>query len=627
VVGIALTPDGGTLVAALMLAGEVVAIDLATGAERRVILDMDPLPYDVVISPDGATAFVSTWGGSAVVPIALATMTAGAPIPVGKNPEGLALSPDGTRLVAAGSDSDSLTVIDVATRAVIGSVWIAAETAPRGSSPVSVAFDSRGRLYAANAGDASVDVFAPDATTYTRIGRIPTTWYPTDVRVFSGDRVAVVTGKHDGKGPNTTPETLEIDDLGRGSLSIFEAAELTDVQLDTWSMEVIANNERGARLQEVVCPDGAPYDFPIPEPGGGPSTAIDHVVLVVRENKTYDSYYGGLESGRGDPSLTIVPAAEMEMVLPNTLALGRGFTVLDNYYSASDRSIQGHIWTVFGRTTDFVERTQGTTSGRGYWGVTPAGVTAPGVAEEGNAFDWMLRHGIEADNFGEIVAARSVSPSPRYPGLVYTMDISDVARADFLAREWAVRCRMKTFSYVLMPNDHTFGLDPGKPTPRAMMADNDAGLGRLVHAVSHSTYWPRTAIFVVEDDPQTGGDHIDNHRAPAIVISPWARRGHVDGVIANEASVYRTIQLILGIGEPLNAYWANAAPLYDAFTSTPDYTPYEMIPRRWPEETNPDDGSGAAALSATYDWSDPDEQPGLGRLVFRHLRPDRLPPR
>jgi hypothetical protein len=152
-----------------------------------------------------------------------------------------------------------------------------------------------------------------------------------------------------------------------------------------------------------------------------------------------------------------------------------------------------------------------------------------------------------------------------------------------------------------------------------MIADNDEGVARVVDAISHSSYWPDTAIFILWDDPQDGGDHVDNHRSPLLVVSPWARRGHVGSVHTSEASVWRTVQLVFGLDTPHSREWADAAPLYDFFTSTPDYTPYDAIPRRFPEELNHERRSADAMMSMAYDWSRPDEQPGLSRMLWRHF--------
>ncbi|MEM9071579.1 MAG: bifunctional YncE family protein/alkaline phosphatase family protein [Myxococcota bacterium] len=626
--GIRLLSDDTTLVANLMFGAQIVLWDTETNAERaRIpIPDESNLPYDLVITPDDATAFVSLWDASAVLAIDLEGGVVLDTIPVGKNPEGLAISPDGSTVVAADSDSDSLSVIDTGLRERTDQVFIAGESALRGSSPAAGRFAIDGsRFFVVNAGDNAIDVF--DTSDWSRLGRIPTMWYPTDVAVLGDGRVLVLAGKHEGTGANDRPAENSILDLLGGSLSVIE--EITDADLLRWDTEIAANNDRATRFTSVSCEGDAA--FPIPRRGGGASEQIRHVILVVRENKTYDAYFGDLTDdegnpyGNGDPNLTLIPRSEIEDVIPNTRRIARDFAMGDNYYSLAEQSVQGHIWTTWGRSTDFVERSWLSTWGRGYWSISPQGVRdTVGYPEEGSAFDYFEEQGVSLTNYGEIVSSRNVAPHPRYPGLVYNMGVADEERARWLERRWQESCQLTSFTYVLLPNDHTFGLAPGRPTPRSMMADNDYAVGIIADAISHSTFWPETVVFFIEDDPQNGGDHVDNHRAPLLVLSPWVKRGYVSSVHYNEASIFRTIQLILGLPEPLNQSWANASPMDDLFSATPDYTPYEAIERRWPEEINGEEGR-MAAESLEWDWSKPDEQPGLGRMLWRHLRGSEPP--
>lgn len=629
--GLALRDDG-TLLAALLFDQALAIFDSSSGAEiARVPFDAGSFPYDVALSPDGATAFVSLWGASAVAAVDVASRAVRSTMPVGKNPMGLALSPDGATLAVACSDSDLVALIDVATSAVGERFHVVGEDAPRGAAPGALRFGEDGRLYVSDALENAIDVLERDGGAWSRVGRIPTMWHPSDVLPL-GDvaggtgSLVFLNGRHVGTGANTTPSSTDITELMAGSLSVLDPGSFDDAQLAAWETEIAANNERMSDLVSVSCEAGAEYDFPIPLPGTGPSTRIRHVVLVVRENKTYDAYLGNLTDesgaphGNGDPTLTLIPPEEIDQVIPNTRALALEFALGDNYYSHAEQSVQGHVWTSMGRTTEFVERSWLTSWGRNFWSVPPQGTTDPiGYPEEGSGFDRLVDAGISVSNFGEIIGSRSAPLDPRYPGLTYSY-LPDVDKADYVGGV-AEGCRLRTFSYVVMPNDHTRGRDPGAPTPRSMIADNDEGVGRLVDHLSHTTYWPETLIIVIEDDPQDGGDHVDNHRSPLIVISPWARRGHVSSTHVSEASIWRTISLVLGVDEGDQSLgWHRAAPLYDFFTSTPDYTPYEHIPRRWPVETNPRDGSADALLSASYDWSEPDEQPGLSRLLWRHFR-------
>src|SRR5205807_6613669 len=115
-----------------------------------------------------------------------------------------------------------------------------------------------------------------------------------------------------------------------------------------------------------------------------------------------------------------------------------------------------------------------------------------------------------------------------------------------------------------------------KPTPTALVADNDLALGRVVEAVSRSKFWKETAIFVIEDDAQNGPDHVDAHRTVALVISPYTKRGFVDSTMYSTTSMLRTMELILGL-KPMSQFDAAARPMYNSFAPQPDLTPYEFI--------------------------------------------------
>ena len=184
-------------------------------------------------------------------------------------------------------------------------------------------------------------------------------------------------------------------------------------------------------------------------------------------------------------------------------------------------------------------------------------------------------------------------------------------------------CDLPPFTYILLPNDHTQGGAQGRPTPISHYQDNDEATGLLIDAISHSTAWPETLVVVIEDDPAQGGDHVDNHRSLALLASPWVRRGGVSHVLYNTSALHRTIELILGV-PPHNAVVAAGAPMYDAFTGTPDYTPFDYQPRLECATTN---GGGMwADLTAGMDLSQPDNAPGLDRLVWRMLHAGHEPP-
>jgi hypothetical protein len=140
---------------------------------------------------------------------------------------------------------------------------------------------------------------------------------------------------------------------------------------------------------------------------------------------------------------------------------------------------------------------------------------------------------------------------------------------------------------LLLPNNHTSGTSANYPTPRAMVADNDLALGRIVDAISHSKYWKDTLILVVEDDSQSGVDHVDGHRTGALCISAYSRKGQTVSEFYNHSSMIRTIELVLGI-PPMNRFDAAANPMRACFNSVPNYLPFQHSPNNIQlDERNP----------------------------------------
>jgi hypothetical protein len=157
------------------------------------------------------------------------------------------------------------------------------------------------------------------------------------------------------------------------------------------------------------------------------------------------------------------------------------------------------------------------------------------------------------------------------------------------------------FNYMVLPNDHTVGTMPGKPTPQSMVADNDEATGLVIDALSHSRYWASSIVFVVEDDPSDGGDHVDGHRSIFLAISPWVKKEYVSKTHLSLASIFKTVNLILGL-PPLNQYDAAATDLRDLFTSRPDFAPYNFQQVQYARRASP----VWLALTKDVDFSRPD---------------------
>ena len=206
----------------------------------------------------------------------------------------------------------------------------------------------------------------------------------------------------------------------------------------------------------------------------------------------------------------------------------------------------------------------------------------------------------------------------------YKLDYQDVKPADRFIEELArfeKEKEMPQFIVLRLPNDHTFGTSPDKPTPTAMVADNDLALGRVIEALSKSPFWKETAVFVVEDDAQNGSDHVDAHRTVAMVISPYTRRGIVDSSMYSTSSMLRTMELILGL-EPMTQFDASALPMYNSFQAKADLSPYQHLPANVDLGAKNASTAYGAKLSLTFDFSKEDAADDLllNEVVWRSVR-------
>jgi YVTN family beta-propeller protein len=619
--GLSLTPDGSLLVVALLRDNALNLID----PQAETITGGIPLagspqgkfafPFAVVTTTAASghpMAYVSLWGAADVAAVDLVSGEIGY-IAVGKNPEGLLLLPPGDRLLVANSDSDSVSVIDLATHQVTVTQTLGeSPDAPRGVSPSALTLTpDGGRVLVTLSGDNAIDVL--DTRTLGRVGRIPTAWYPTAAWWHpTRDEVVVLNAKGSGAGPNIKEgdPTDWIDGMAlmQGTVGLVPAPD--DEALAAGEAAVTANNARPQAVAPALTCTGAERRFPLPERPGDP-TPIEHVVLIVRENKTYDAVLGDLEGTNGRPDLALWG----EEVTPNLHALARQFTILDNFYSNAEQSLQGHQWTAADNSNDFSEKTWLTTWGRSTHPISDF-ATAGTTPEAGYVWQQLERAGIDYVDMGEVIGVdTNTNIDVAYPGLVFNLDVLDVDKAAYVAAK-IEREGLPRFTYIGLPNDHTNGTARGKPTPESMIADNDEATGRIIEALAASPRWEKTVVFVIEDDPQDGADHVEAHRSPCLVVGPWVRHGYVSSQHYDNPSLWRTLTLLLGM-PPLSRYDATAAAMFDVFAPAPDLAPYTTIPRRIPEAMNPADAFGAEE-SERMDFSTPDAAEGLQELLWRY---------
>lgn len=616
--GIQLDEDRGLLYAAAQSGSDAVAVDLQTGSERWRT-QVGVLPYDVQLGPRKQKLYVSLWGRTAlhdpgrVVVLDAEDGSLRGRIEVGKNPEDLLLASDG-RLFVVCSDADRVDVIDTFSDTLKESWDLrVAPGDPVGLNPNALELDeARGRLYVTCGQKNSVEVLSLKDGAH--LGGIPTAWYPTSVRLSpDGQSLYVIGGRGFGTGPNT--DFADIEGKLIGVLSIFPVP--ADTELKELAVTVRDNLNHALRFYPERCLGRA---FPLPRAVGEPSP-IKHVVFVLRENKTYDQVLGDLEGTNGDPSLVMFG----EEVTPNFHALAREFCNLENFHVEAEVSIIGHYWNAAATLNDFAEKAWHASSR------DDSRIPALGTAQvdyPAGQFIWQKLQdaGIDFRNYGEPYGvAGEYERFMNNIDMDYMLDLGlnlymtpDTSRVEWFMREVQAGV-FPPFVYIALPNDHTYGSKAGYPTPRWMVAENDYATGLLVDELSHSEYWPETLIIITEDDPQSGADHVDNHRSIAVLVSPYTKRNYTSPVHYGFSSLIRTYGLILGM-PALNLLDQVAAPVYDCFTSVPDLTPYDVREQNIPYEENPHNVPGAY-LSAQMDFSAVDRAEGLGQVLWMATRP------
>jgi hypothetical protein len=282
-------------------------------------------------------------------------------------------------------------------------------------------------------------------------------------------------------------------------------------------------------------------------------------------------------------------------VTPNFHHLAREFVLLDNFYVDGEVSADGHEWTMGAYATDFVEKMWPMNYGHNKSGKFPYPSEGTfNIASPAGGYLWDRARAAKVSyrSYGEFIGNAKNANEPGHARVKaleghfdewyrsFDLDYPDAKRADRFISELSRFEReggMPNLQILRLPNDHTHGSTIGVRTPTAYVADNDLALGRIIEAISHSKFWPETAIFVVEDDAQNGPDHVDAHRTTAFVISPYTRRGVVDSTLYSTSSMLRTMELILGL-KPMSQYDAAARPMFNSFQAAPDLRPYTHLP-------------------------------------------------
>jgi DNA-binding beta-propeller fold protein YncE len=562
-----------------------------------------PFPFACRLDEKRRRLYVSLWAQASVAVLDLPSLRVVARWKTEEHPNEMLLARRGRYLFVANANRNTVTVFDADQGKAVETIFAALyPSAPPGSTPNSLALSPDERtLFVANACNNNIAVFDVSTPGRSRsLGFIPTGWYPTSVRVTpDGRHLLVANGKglssranpHGPQPGHKAPSNLVeyIGGLFHGTLGIIDLPDRKRLerQLAGWTAQAYRCSPL-RRDTEVSAP--RPAGSPIP-PRPGDSSPIQYCIYIIKENRTYDQVFGDMEPGNGDPALCLFP----ERVTPNHHRLAREFVLLDNFYVDGEVSADGHEWTMGAYATDFVEKAWPLSYGHNRSGKFPypsEGVFPVAFPAGGYLWDRAREAGVTYRSYGEFVANGRTSEDPGRAKVksleghfdprfrTFDMNYSDLKRAARFIEElkrFETEGDMPRLQIVRLPNDHTAGTSAGAKTPTAFVAENDRALGQVMEAITRSKFWPRTAVFVVEDDAQNGPDHVDAHRTVAFVVSPYVRRGVVDSTLYSTSSMLRTIELILGL-RPMTQFDAAATPMFHSFQPDPDPRPYEARP-------------------------------------------------
>lgn len=543
-------------------------------------------------------------------------------ISVGLHPNAMVVSPNGQWLFVANGNSDDVSQIDVAQDQEIRRFPVGVfkgRGALVGSTPNSLAIDSLGqRLYVANGMDHALAVVDLVSSIPQVLGYIPTEAFPAGLQCIGH---TLYVANLEAKGARVLNQTPDLQKRFPTATTPFEGAYNAHEQLASLSIIPVPTGSRLRRYTKQV--EAQNFVFlqtasqrpprpkvpprPVPERIGEPSV-FKHVLYIIKENRTYDQVFGDFAGARGAAELCVFG----DSITPNHHLLAKTYTLLDNYYVSGKSSAEGHQWASAGIVSDYVEKNV-----RGWFRSYPhRQYDALVYTREGYIWNHALDHGKSVRIYGEAcdmefdpaldwskiyqkylnkepfefkntTTISRVLPilSQNYPGYD-DPKMNDQMRADAFIAELAEFEKMPgdalpELMIMTLPNDHTAGMSPGYPTVRAMVADNDLALGKILAALTKSRFWKNTVVFVAEDDSQNGWDHISAYRSATMVVSPYSRRGKVIHTHYNQVSLLRTIEQILGL-PPMNTLDATADPMFDCFSDTLNLGTYEFLPNRIP---------------------------------------------
>lgn len=622
---------GSRVVIACNQTGEVMRVNFETGAMlgRRAV---GAFPYAVRSLPDNRLA-VSNWGDSSVSILDGENLSELTRLHVGSHPSDMLVLNGAGLLAIACSDSDSVALIDLAHLRTQRQIDLRIPgNRLSGAQPDALAYEAAShRLYVGLAAVDAIAIFRLTDDDLHFNGLIPASPDPTAL-VFSENSRALyyASGRDPKPGPNVLPnkQFRYIGNLVGGSIVALTADDLA--RLGAMPLTF---------AQQIYGTKPAREDSAQVRKFSGPNGPIQHVFYVIKENRTYDQVLGDIKEGNGAPDLVLFG----ENVTPNHHALAREFLLFDNFYVDGYVSADGHLWSTAAISTDYVNKLWPSNYSKRANGVFDAPYDGDEqhdrpMATPASGFIWdrARKAGVTYRNYGEWNITNPADPKHNLNYLAGLKDhfdptyldeigeTTDQSRIDEFQREFREFERSGKLPQLIimhLPNDHTMGTKPGYPTPTAMVADNDLALGRLVELISKSKYWRNSAIFVLEDDAQSGPDHVDARRSVMLAISPYTRRHSVTHASYSTVSVLRTINQLLGLGS-LTYFDDRAVGLLREFRETPATDLYiARKPQSSLSEKNRLDAPGAQE-STTWDLSRPDRAPeaALNLVIWQSVK-------
>lgn len=574
-------------------------------------------PYSLLADPkEPDHVWISHWTGASIGSYRISTGQALTTIITGAHPTEMAWV--GSRLAVTTANTNHVEFYGKRQNA-----WKPSETVnlaftpkqPVGMTPSAIALSPDGKTLAAVCSDANTVALIDVSKTPVRVsGFLPAGWYPTGAAWVADGQLAILNGRGGGSKPNPGGPQPSVTPKDPTKVEYVLRIQNGTVQfVAPWDAAGLkAHSDRVLSLTPYR--DAVLQRKPLPVP-------IKHVILLMKENRTYDQVLGDLPVGNGDKSLVLFG----EAVTPNHHQLAREFALLDNFYVNADVSADGYYWTTSAIAPDTTQKlmpmSYARRGPRGTAEPTKEGIrTAPG----GHIWDAALRAGKTIRNYG--FSAVNL-PEPPVTGIQiarvndpvlaphtamnfrqHDRAFSDQIRMQVVIddlHKWEREGGMPDLTLITIGNDHTEGTKPGACTPQSCVADNDQAFGMLVEALTQSKFWKDTALFVLEDDAQTGPDHVDSHRSPAYVISAYTKRGVVDSTHYSTISMLRTIEGILGL-PPMTHFDAAAPPMESVFQSKPDLRPYNRLPARVSLTDKNPEVSTTARRSAALDFNGSD---------------------